>query len=46
MGGCQLNRNTVEAIERAGMRIETLESHFPDATPPFVRPVMVGAATI
>jgi ubiquinone/menaquinone biosynthesis C-methylase UbiE len=44
MGGCQLNRNTIDSIERAGMHVEGLEPHRPDALPPFVWPVMIGAA--
>ena len=44
MGGCQLNRNTIDAIERAGMSIERLEAQRPKAMPAFVWPVMVGVA--
>jgi ubiquinone/menaquinone biosynthesis C-methylase UbiE len=44
MGGCQLNRNTVDAIERAGMTLDRLEPHRPKPMPPFAYPVMVGVA--
>jgi len=44
MGGCQLNRNTVDAIERAGLRIDKIEANRPKPMPPFAWPVMVGEA--
>jgi ubiquinone/menaquinone biosynthesis C-methylase UbiE len=42
--GCNCNRATVDAIRAAGFRIASLKTHtFPKA-PPFVRPLVVGAA--
>jgi hypothetical protein len=43
--GCNCNRATVAAIEAAGFTISSLQREdFPKA-PPFVRPLVIGAAS-
>ena len=42
--GCHCNRDTVAAIERAGMGIEWLERGTLPKAPPFVRPLARGSA--
>ena len=44
MGGCQLNRDSVDAIERAGFVIERLEALRPREMPGIMLPIMVGLA--
>jgi ubiquinone/menaquinone biosynthesis C-methylase UbiE len=42
--GCNCNRATVDAIRAAGFTITSLERHQTPKAPPFVRPLVVGAA--
>jgi ubiquinone/menaquinone biosynthesis C-methylase UbiE len=43
--GCNCNRSTVDAIRAAGFTITELEHSTLAKAPPFVRPLVVGAAT-
>ncbi len=45
MGGCQLDRDSVRAIERAGFVVERLEALRPKETLGIIQPIMVGVAT-
>jgi ubiquinone/menaquinone biosynthesis C-methylase UbiE len=42
--GCNCNRSTLDAIEQAGFTIGSLEKSVLAKAPPFVRPLIVGAA--
>ena len=43
--GCRCNRRTVDGIRNAGFGVLDLERAEMKHVPPFVRPLMVGAAT-
>lgn len=43
-GGCRLCRRTVDAIGRAGLAIERIETRRPLGVPPFLAPMVRGAA--
>ena len=45
MGGCQLNRDSVDAIERAGFVLDRLEALRPPRALGILQPIMVGLAT-
>ena len=42
--GCNCNRSTLDAIEQAGFTIGSLEKSVLAKAPPFVRPLIIGAA--
>jgi hypothetical protein len=44
--GCHCNRDTGAAIERSGLRIETLERGRMPKAPPIVRPLIRGVAVV
>ena len=45
MGGCQINRDTMDAIERAGFVVDRLEALRPRRAPGIIQPIMVGVAS-